>query len=70
MSKERERRQDDIGLEDDPWNEDIAHLESPRHPVIESLRGAAGTLDRPLSSDRVKEIARYDRLERTFTREP
>ena len=38
-------------------------LMSPRYPSVASLRGAAGTLARPLSWERMRDIAREDRLE-------
>ncbi|MCX6024052.1 MAG: type II toxin-antitoxin system PrlF family antitoxin [Chloroflexi bacterium] len=34
----------------------------PRYPTIESLRGAAGKLDRSLSWEEMREIAREDHL--------
>jgi AbrB family looped-hinge helix DNA binding protein len=33
-----------------------------RYPTLDSLRGAAGTLKRPLSWQQVREIAREDRV--------
>ncbi len=37
-------------------------LKAPRYPNITSLRGAAGSLKKPLSWSKMREIAREDRL--------
>lgn len=37
-------------------------LSTPRYSTIRSLRGAAGSLEKPLPWKRVREIAREDRL--------
>ncbi|MBI3977213.1 MAG: AbrB/MazE/SpoVT family DNA-binding domain-containing protein [Chloroflexi bacterium] len=42
--------------------EGTVHLRAPRYPTVASLRGAAGSLDRPLSWEQMREIAREDRL--------
>lgn len=41
----------------------VVRLVKPRYPDIASLRGAAGSLDVPLSWAEVREIAREDRLQ-------
>jgi len=46
-------------LEDDGQ----VRLSVPQYPTIESLRGSAGSLPRPLSWQEVKEIAREDHAE-------
>jgi len=46
-------------LEDDGQ----VRLSVPQYPTIESLRGIAGSLPRPLSWQEVKEIAREDHAE-------
>jgi hypothetical protein len=38
-------------------------LKVPKYPTVASLAGAAGTLDRPMSWDQVRELAREDRFE-------
>ena len=38
-------------------------LKVPTYPDVASLAGAAGTLDRPMNWDQVREIAREDRFE-------
>lgn len=38
-------------------------LSAPRHSDISSLRGAAGSLQKPLSWQKVKEIAQEDHLQ-------
>jgi AbrB family looped-hinge helix DNA binding protein len=38
-------------------------LKTPTYPTIASLRGAAGSLERPLEWHEMREIAREDRLE-------
>lgn len=45
-------------------------LASPRYPDIASLRGAAGTLKRPVSWQEMREIAREDRLKAKFPDRP
>ena len=42
-------------------------LRIPKHPTIASLAGAAGALDRPMSWDQVREIAREDRFDAKHT---
>lgn len=37
-------------------------LKAPRYPSVDSLRGAAGSLKKPLSWSEMREIAREDRL--------
>ncbi len=39
---------------------------SPRYPDVASLRGAAGSLERPLPWRKVRAIAREDRLEARY----
>jgi AbrB family looped-hinge helix DNA binding protein len=38
-------------------------LRAPRYPDIASLAGAAGTLEQPVSWERMQEIAREDRFD-------
>lgn len=38
-------------------------VKASRYPTIESLRGAAGSLKKPLRWDEMREIAREDRVE-------
>lgn len=40
----------------------VVHLSIPNYPDIASLRGAAGSLKKPLSWQEVQEIAREDHL--------
>ena len=40
-------------------------LIAPRYPSVASLRGAAGSLDRPLSWEQMRDIAREDHLKAT-----
>jgi antitoxin PrlF len=42
--------------------EGSVRLVAPRYPDVSSLRGAAGTLKRPLSWNETREIAYEDRL--------
>lgn len=42
--------------------EGAVRLEVPRYPDIASLRGAAGSLDKPLTWQQMQEIAYEDRL--------
>ena len=41
-------------------------LTVPRYPTIQSLRGAAGSLEHPLSWGQMREIAREDRVEEAY----
>ena len=43
--------------------EGIVRLKVPRYPDIASLRGAAGSLDKPLTWQQMQEIAYEDRLQ-------
>ena len=45
-------------------DEGVVRLQPPPADVIEALRGAAGSLDRPLSWEQIEEIAREDREDR------
>ena len=38
-------------------------IKAPRYPTVESLRGAAGSLKKPLRWDEMRDIAREDHLE-------
>jgi bifunctional DNA-binding transcriptional regulator/antitoxin component of YhaV-PrlF toxin-antitoxin module len=38
-------------------------LKVPKYPTVASLAGAAGTIERPMSWDQVRELAREDRFE-------
>ena len=40
----------------------VVRLKAPRHPDIASLRGAAGSLKKPLSWQETRDIAREDHL--------
>lgn len=40
----------------------VVRLRAPRYPDIESLRGVAGSLEKPISWPEMQEIAREDRL--------
>lgn len=42
----------------------VVQLQPPPTDVIEAVRGAAGSLDRPLSWERIEEIAGEDREDR------
>ena len=42
--------------------EGMVYLKAPRYPDVASIRGAAGTLDKKLSWDEMRDIAREDRL--------
>ncbi|MDA8216646.1 MAG: type II toxin-antitoxin system PrlF family antitoxin [Dehalococcoidales bacterium] len=44
-------------------------LTAPRYPSVASLRGTAGSLKRPLSWSKMREIAREDRLGAKYERE-
>ena len=46
-------------------DEGTVQLHPPLAEVIEALRGAAGSLDRPLPWERIEEIAREDRADQT-----
>ena len=43
-------------------DEGSVRVEAPRYPDIASLRGAAGSLDKPLSWKEMREIAREDHV--------
>ena len=43
-------------------------IKVPKYPNLESLAGAAGTLDTPLEFEEMLRIAREDALEEKFTR--
>ncbi len=45
-------------------DEGSVRIRRAKYPTLESLRGAAGTLDRPLSWEEIEEIARDDRAEK------
>jgi AbrB family looped-hinge helix DNA binding protein len=45
-------------------------LSTPRYPDIASLRGAAGSLKKPLSWQEVREIAREDHLQDNYRNKP
>ncbi|MGI5837942.1 MAG: AbrB/MazE/SpoVT family DNA-binding domain-containing protein [Chloroflexota bacterium] len=40
----------------------VVRLRAPRYPDIKSLRGVAGSLEKPISWPEMREIAREDRL--------
>jgi len=44
-------------------------IKAPRYPDVASLRGAAGSLTRPLAWEEMRTIAREDRLEDKRTQE-
>jgi len=44
-------------------------IKAPRYPDVASLRGAAGSLSRPLAWEEMRAIAREDRLEEKRTQE-
>jgi AbrB family looped-hinge helix DNA binding protein len=44
-------------------DEGAVHLRNPRYPTIASLRGAAGSLKKPLSWEEMRQIAYEDRLD-------
>lgn len=44
-------------------------LRVPHYPDIESLRGAAGSLPKPLSWKKMRDIAREDRLEQKYIKQ-
>ncbi len=46
-------------------DEGTVQIYPPLADVIEALRGAAGSLDRPLPWQRIEEIAREDRADQT-----
>jgi AbrB family looped-hinge helix DNA binding protein len=45
-------------------------LRAPKYPDVASLAGAAGSLGTPLPWERMREIAREDRLARKAPKEP
>ncbi len=45
-------------------DEGLVHLRPPLAEMIEALRGVAGSLDRPLSWEKVEEIVGEDRADR------
>ena len=47
-------------------SDDSVRIRPAMFPDIDSLRGAAGTLDRPMSWDEMREIAREDYIMRKF----
>lgn len=47
-------------------NEGEVHIRTATYPDIDSLRGAAGSLDQPLSWEEMREIARDDYVTRKF----
>jgi len=50
--------------------EGTVRIRVPRYPDIASLRGAAGTLEKPLSWQQIQEIAQEDRLKVRFEANP
>jgi len=45
-------------------------LKTPTYPTIESLAGAAGSLDKPLSWDEMRRIAIEDHLAEKYAKKP
>ena len=50
--------------------EGTVRLRVPRYPDIASLRGAAGSLNKPLSWQQMQEIALEDRLKAKYEAQP
>ena len=50
--------------------EGTVRLRVPRYPHIASLRGAAGSLNKPLSWQQMQEIALEDRLKAKYEAQP
>jgi len=51
-------------------DEGTVRLAAPRYPDVASLRGAAGSLKKPLSWQEMREIAREDRQQVEYPKEP
>jgi AbrB family looped-hinge helix DNA binding protein len=51
-------------------DEGTVQVAAPRYPDIASLRGAAGSLKKPLSWKEMREIAREDRLKSKYSKKP
>jgi len=49
-------------------HEGTVRLAAPHYPDLESLRGAAGSLDQPRSWEEIEEIAREERLQERYGR--
>ncbi len=41
-------------------------IRAPRYPTVDSLRGAAGSLNQPRRWDEIRDIAREDRFEAKY----
>ncbi len=62
------KRNDKLSFVIDP--DGVVRLRVPRYPDIASLRGAAGSLERPLTWQEVREIAREDHLREKYRDRP
>ena len=51
-------------------DEGTVRLAAPRYPDVASLRGAAGSLEKPLSWPEMRQIAREDQLQAEQPKEP